>query len=105
MGGACSRKRNHRDDEDNFPRGISRRYSKSGSSKCLATSFSRPAIDIQHEKGQCPSLMDFYVRQICERASAKELLKHCFIRTARKSPRLERIRIFGCENSSWRTRG
>lgn len=66
MGGACSRKRNHRDDEDNFPRGITRRYSKSGSSKWLATSFSRPAADIQHDKGQCPSLMDLCAWKICE---------------------------------------
>lgn len=66
MGGACSRKRDQRDDEDDFPRGISRRYSKSGSSKWLATSFSRPALDIQPGTGQCPSLMDLCVRKIRE---------------------------------------
>lgn len=66
MGGACSRKRNHLEDEDNLHGGISRRYNKSGSSKWLATSFARPATDIQLGTGECLSLMDLCVRKICE---------------------------------------
>ncbi|KAH7547434.1 hypothetical protein FEM48_Zijuj01G0309600 [Ziziphus jujuba var. spinosa] len=66
MGGACSRKRNQLEDEDNLHGGISRRYSKSGSSKWLATSFSRSATDIQLGTGKCLSLMDLCVHKICE---------------------------------------
>ncbi|KAM1298629.1 hypothetical protein TB2_024820 [Malus domestica] len=58
MGGACSRKRDHQDDVDDFQRGFSRRYSKSGSSKWLATSFTRPVMDIQPDTRNGPSLMD-----------------------------------------------
>ena len=66
MGGACSRKRDQRDNEDILHRGVSGRYCKSGSSKWLATSFSRPAIDIQLGRGKCPSLLDLCIRKICE---------------------------------------
>lgn len=66
MGGACSRKRGQLEDEDNLYGGVPRRYSKSGSSKWLATSFSRPAIDIQLGTGECPSLMDLCIHKICE---------------------------------------
>ena len=67
MGGACSRKRDRREDEDNINGigggGVSRRYGKSGSSKWLATSFIRPGGD---NKGKCPSLLDLCVRKIRE---------------------------------------
>jgi hypothetical protein len=66
MGGVCSRKRDQRDNEDNVLRGVSGRYFKSGSSKWLATSFSRPAIDVQLGRGKCPSLLDLCIRKICE---------------------------------------
>lgn len=66
MGGACSRKRDHRDDEDDFHLGVSRRYCKSGSSKWLTTSFTRPVLDIQPGRGKGPSLMDLCIRKICE---------------------------------------
>lgn len=66
MGGACSRKRDQRDNEDGLLRGLSGRYRKSGSSKWLATSFSRPAIDIKLGRGNCPSLLDLCIRKICE---------------------------------------
>lgn len=66
MGGVCSRKRDQRDNEDNLPRGVSGRYFKSGSSKWLATSFSRPAIDVQLGRGKCPSLLYLCIRKILE---------------------------------------
>lgn len=66
MGGACSRKRDQQDNEDNLVRGVSGKYCKSGSSKWLATSFSRPSMDIQLGRGNCPSLMDLCVQKIRE---------------------------------------
>lgn len=66
MGGACSRKSDQRDNEEILQRGVSGKYCKSGSSKWLATSFSRPAIDIQLGRGNCPPLMDLCIRKICE---------------------------------------
>lgn len=66
MGGACSRKRDHQDDVYDFQRGFSRRYAKSGSSKWLATSFTRPVLDIQPGTRNGPSLMDLCVRKICK---------------------------------------
>ncbi|PQQ18600.1 hypothetical protein Pyn_03263 [Prunus yedoensis var. nudiflora] len=66
MGGACSRKRDHRDDEDDFHLGVSRRYCKSGSSKWLTTSFTRPVLDIQPGREKGPSLMDLCIRKICK---------------------------------------
>ncbi|KAL0010776.1 hypothetical protein SO802_005884 [Lithocarpus litseifolius] len=66
MGGACSRKSDQRDNEEILHRGVSRKFCKSGSSKWLATSFSRPAIDIQLGRGNCPLLMDLCIRKICE---------------------------------------
>lgn len=66
MGGACSRKREQLDNEDVLHRCLSRRYSKSASSKWLATSFSRSIGDMQQGNGKCPSLMELCVKQICE---------------------------------------
>lgn len=66
MGGACSRKRDRRDNEDSLLRGFFGRYRKSGSSKWLATSFSRPAIDMQLGRGNRPSLLDLCIRKTCE---------------------------------------
>lgn len=66
MGGACSRKRDQREEEENLNGGVSRRYGKSGSSKWLATSFSRQSSDIQLGKGKCPSLMDLCIHKIRE---------------------------------------
>lgn len=66
MGGACSRKRGQLDNEDNFHCGLSRRYSKSASSKWLATSFSRPACELQRGNQRCPSLMELCIQNIRE---------------------------------------
>lgn len=66
MGGACSRKRDQVDNEDDLLRGSSGRYCKSGSSKWLATSFLRPAIDNHLGRGKCPSLMDLCICKIRE---------------------------------------
>ena len=65
MGGACSRKRDQLDNEDRLARGVSGKYCKSGSSKWLTTSFSRPFIDMDPRSGKCPSLLDFSVRRVC----------------------------------------
>lgn len=64
MGGACSRKTDQQEDEEVVQRAVSGRYSKSGSSKWLATSFSRPAGNTKHADGKCPSLMDLCVEKI-----------------------------------------
>lgn len=66
MGGACSRKRDQREEEDNLNGGVSRRYCKSGSSKWLSTSFSRAAVDIQPGKGKCPSLLNVCIHKMRE---------------------------------------
>ncbi|KAI7757280.1 hypothetical protein M8C21_019191, partial [Ambrosia artemisiifolia] len=65
MGGACSRKRDPQSDEENVHRVVSRKYSKSGSSKWLGTSFSRACMD---NKGVtiCPSLMELCIYKISE---------------------------------------
>ncbi|GKV45445.1 hypothetical protein SLEP1_g52521 [Rubroshorea leprosula] len=61
MGSACSRKRDQLDNEDSLHRGVTRIYCKSGSSKWLVTTFSKPAVDMQRGKGQCPSLMELCI--------------------------------------------
>lgn len=66
MGGACSRKRDQLDSEDGLPGGVSGKYCKSGSSKWLTTSFSRPFIDIDPKSGKCPSLMDLCIKKVCK---------------------------------------
>lgn len=68
MGGACSRKRDQQVNEDSPNRGVSGRYTKSGSSKWLGTSFSRAYMDAIQGKQSCPSLMDlciYKIRQVC----------------------------------------
>ncbi|KAL2237261.1 UNVERIFIED_CONTAM: hypothetical protein Sindi_0917800, partial [Sesamum indicum] len=64
MGGACSRKRDQPVNEDNLNRGVSGRYTKSGSSKWLGTSFSRSSMDAGQGKRSCPSLMDTCIYKI-----------------------------------------
>ncbi|XP_039033868.1 uncharacterized protein LOC120169853 [Hibiscus syriacus] len=59
MGVACSRKRDQPGDVDDFHRGVSGRYCKNGSSKWLATTFTRPVLEIQREKRKCPSLLEY----------------------------------------------
>lgn len=66
MGAACSRKRDQLDNVDGFDRGVSGRYCKSGSSKWLATTFSRPVLEIQREKEKCPSLLELCTYKIRE---------------------------------------
>jgi hypothetical protein len=65
MGGACSRKRDQQV-EDILNRGVSGKYSKSSSSKWLATSLSRSGSDVKRKNGECPSLMELCVRKIQE---------------------------------------
>lgn len=68
MGGACSRKRDQQVNEDSPNRGVSGRYTKSGSSKWLGTSFSRACMDASQGKQSCPSLMDlciYKIREVC----------------------------------------
>lgn len=65
MGGACSRKRDQQV-EDILNRGVSGKYSKSSSSKWLATSLSRSGSDVKRNNGECPSLMELCVRKIQE---------------------------------------
>lgn len=65
MGGACSRKRDQQI-EDILNRGVSGKYSKSSSSKWLATSLSRSGSDVKRNNGECPSLMELCVRKIQE---------------------------------------
>ena len=66
MGGACSRKRDQLESEDGLHSGVSGRYCKSGSSKWLATTFTRPVAEIHREKGKCPSLMELCTYKIRE---------------------------------------
>ncbi|MBA0779463.1 hypothetical protein Gotri_003713 [Gossypium trilobum] len=66
MGAACSRKRDQLDNVDGFDRGVSGRYCKSGSSKWLATTLSRPILEIQREKKKCPSLLELCTHKIRE---------------------------------------
>ena len=66
MGGVCSRKRDQQVDEDGVQIQVSGRYGKSGSSKWLRTSFSRPVIDCQLGRESCPSLMELCIHKICE---------------------------------------
>ncbi|KAJ0634386.1 putative leucine-rich repeat domain superfamily [Helianthus annuus] len=66
MGGACSRKRDPQSDEENAQRVITRRYSKSGSSKWLGTSFSRASVDNKEGLALCPSLMELCIYKISE---------------------------------------
>lgn len=66
MGGACSRKREQLNREDNLHRGACGRNHKSGSSKWLVTSFSRPQLEIQQGQGKCPSLMELCAHKIRE---------------------------------------
>lgn len=68
MGGACSRKRDQQVNDDNLHRGVSERYSKSGSSKWLGTTFSRASMDGSQGKQSCPSLLDlcvYKIREVC----------------------------------------
>ncbi|MBA0763064.1 hypothetical protein Gotri_012584 [Gossypium trilobum] len=66
MGGVCSRKRDQQVVEDGMRRGVSGRYGKSGSSKWLLTSFSRPMVVHQPGLAICPSLMELCIDKICE---------------------------------------
>ncbi|KAK8595165.1 hypothetical protein V6N13_016069 [Hibiscus sabdariffa] len=66
MGAACSRKRDQPADVDGFHGGVSGRYCKSGSSKWLATTFTRPVLEIQREKRKCPSLLELCTYKIRE---------------------------------------
>lgn len=67
MGGACSRKRDHQVIEDSVRSRFSARFSKSGSSRWLGTSFSpRSGVYIQGGRGKCPSLMELCIHKICE---------------------------------------
>jgi hypothetical protein len=66
MGGACSRKRDPLANKDGLQRKSSGKYSKSGSSKWLTTSFSKPAINFQLGNGRCISLMELCIYKICE---------------------------------------
>lgn len=65
MGGACSRKRDQHV-EDILNRGACGKYSKSSSSKWLATSLSRSGSGVKRTKGECPSLLELCVRKIQE---------------------------------------
>lgn len=66
MGGACSRKRDQHV-EDILNRGVSGKYSKSSSSKWLATSLSRSGSGVKRaNNGECPSLLELCVRKIQE---------------------------------------
>lgn len=66
MGGACSRKRDQHV-EDILNRGVSGKYSKSSSSKWLATSLSRSGSGVKRtSNGECPSLLELCVRKIQE---------------------------------------
>ena len=66
MGGICSRKRDQEVIEDALPRGVSARYYKSSSSKWLAASSCRPAVDSQLRGGNCPSLLYLSIKSIRE---------------------------------------
>ncbi|KAL4388455.1 hypothetical protein GQ457_09G008260 [Hibiscus cannabinus] len=66
MGAVCSRKRDQPADVDGFHGGVSGRYCKSGSSKWLATTFTRPVLEIQREKRKCPSLLELCTYKIRE---------------------------------------
>lgn len=65
MGGACSRKRDQHV-EDILNRGACGKYSKSSSSKWLATSLSRSGSGVKRSNGECPSLLELCVRKIQE---------------------------------------
>lgn len=65
MGGICSRKRDQPVDEDGVRRVQSGKYCKSGSSKWLGTSFSRPVTDCQ-TGGSFSSLMELCIYKICQ---------------------------------------
>ncbi|CAK7338568.1 unnamed protein product [Dovyalis caffra] len=65
MGGICSRKRDQQVIEDGVRRGVSGRYSKSGSSKWLGNSFARPTADLQ-SGGSFPSLLELCIYRIRE---------------------------------------
>lgn len=74
MGGACSRKRDQQTTEENVNVVVSRKYSKSGSSKWLGTSFSRASVDNKDGNLICPSLMELCIYKISEvRHSIKKL--------------------------------
>ncbi|CAI0388764.1 unnamed protein product [Linum tenue] len=66
MGGICSRKR----DQDVLGGGsasrVSGRYGKSGSSKWLRNSFGHVAVADCQPGGNCPSLMELCIQQICK---------------------------------------
>lgn len=66
MGGAYSKKRDQRVNEDSLHRGVSQRYSKSGSSKRLGASLSRSSMDVSQGKQSSPSLMDLCIHKIRE---------------------------------------
>lgn len=72
MGGICSRKRNQQVMEDTVPRGVSSRYCKSSSSKWLAASFYKPAVDGQPGGGSCPTLLELCIQRI------RQVLDTCF---------------------------
>lgn len=67
MGGACSRKQGQQVNEEGGYRGVSRRYSRNGSSKWLGASFYRAAVDGKEGKATCPSLLELCTYEICEK--------------------------------------
>lgn len=66
MGGICSRKRNQQVIEDDFRRGVSGRYCRSGSSKWLGARSLRSMANHSPGGGTCPSLMDLCINKIRE---------------------------------------
>lgn len=67
MGGVCSRKRDHQVNEESLQSRLSGRFSKSGSSRWLGTSFSRSGVSYQEGgRGKCLSLMELCIHKICE---------------------------------------
>lgn len=66
MGGICSRKRNQQVIEDDFHRGVSGRYCRSGSSKWLGARSLRSMANHSCGGGTCPSLMDLCINKIRE---------------------------------------
>lgn len=65
MGGACSRKRDQQVKEVGLRRGLSSRYSKSGSSKWPGISYPRSNAVLNHERSNCTSLMEICINKIC----------------------------------------
>lgn len=62
MGGVSSIKQGQHTNENGAYSGISRRFSRNGSSKCMGASF----FDNKEQMAICPSLMELCTHIICE---------------------------------------